>query len=295
LSVTETQAKVYRNYTQAELDAQYDQSSLVGDNAEYKKFKRSESERVRRELKARLDVAYGPSPAERLDIFEAGIGGAPTILFFHGGAWKGGHKDEVSYLAEGFVKAGTNCVIVNFALVPEVRLEEQVRQSSAAVAWIYRNARDFGGDPERVFVTGHSSGGHLTGMMIVTDWARLHGLPANVVKGAAPFSGMYDLEPVQLSWRNDYLQLNREQAQALSPFRHIPAQGMPLVIGYGSGELDEFKRQSRDFAAAWRGCGYPCIEIELPGLNHFDVQRELGNAKGSVFPALLGMMGLAGR
>jgi arylformamidase len=289
---TETQAKVYRTYTQAELDAQYDQSSLVGDNAEYKKFKRSESERVRRELKARLDVAYGPSPAERLDIFEAEVSGAPTILFFHGGAWKGGHKDDVSYLAEGFVKAGANCVVVNFGLVPEVRLAEQVRQSAAAVAWVYRQARDFGGDPERVFVTGHSSGGHLTGMMIVTDWVRLHGLPANVVKGAAPFSGMYDLEPVQLSWRNDYLRLNVEEARTLSPIRHIPAQAMPLVIGYGSGELDEFKRQSRDFAAAWRERGYPCTEIELPGLNHFDVQRELGNAKGSVFPALLNMMGL---
>jgi arylformamidase len=114
-----------------------------------------------------------------------------------------------------------------------------------------------------------------------------------VVKGAALLSGMYDLEPVQLSWRNDYLRLSVEEAQALSPIRHIPGHGMPLVIGYGSGELDEFKRQSRDFGAAWRERGYPCTEIELPGLNHFDVQRELGNPGGSVFAKLLEMMGLA--
>jgi arylformamidase len=180
---------------------------------------------------------------------------------------------------------------VNFALVPDVRLDEQVRQAAAAIAWTCKNARDFDGDPERVFVTGHSSGGHLAGMMMVTDWTGF-GLPADALKGGAPFSGMFDLEPVQLSWRNTYLKMTRDEALALSSIRRIPDRAIPLVIGYGGGELDEFRRQSREFAAAWRARGYPCTEIELAGLNHFEVQQQMANPAGVIVPAVRRMMGL---
>ncbi|MGE5538692.1 MAG: alpha/beta hydrolase [Gemmatimonas sp.] len=283
--------KVYRDYTQEQLDAQYNQLSIVGDNSGYKKRKIEESARVRAKLETVLDVAYGPSRHELLDVFKCNRSGAPTLVFLHGGAWKGGNKDEVSFIAEPYVEAGANVVTVNFALVPEVRLEEQVRQAAAAVAWTYKNAQTFGGDPERVFVTGHSSGGHLTGMMMVTDWRRF-GVPADALKGGAPFSGMFDLEPVQLSWRNTYLKMSRDEALALSAIRRIPDRPLPLVIGYGSGELDEFKRQSRDFAAAWRSRGYPCTEIELPALNHFEVQQQMANPAGVIVPAIRRMMGV---
>ncbi|HTI87002.1 MAG TPA: alpha/beta hydrolase [Alphaproteobacteria bacterium] len=284
-------AKVYRDYTQEQLDAQYNQLSIVGDNSGYKQRKIAESARVRAKLDSILNVAYGPSPHETLDVFKCNRPGAPTLVFLHGGAWKGGHKDEVSFIAEPYVDGGANVVTVNFALVPDVRLDEQVRQAAASIAWTYKNARDFGGDPERVFVTGHSSGGHLTGMMMVTDWTKF-GVPANALKGGAPFSGMFDLEPVQLSWRNSYLKMNREEALALSSIRRIPDRPMPLVIGYGSGELDEFRRQSREFAAAWRARGYPCTEMELPGYNHFEVQQQMANPAGVIVPAVRRMMGL---
>jgi arylformamidase len=283
--------KVYRDYTQEQLDAQYNQLSIVGDNSGYKQRKIEESARVRAKLDSILDVAYGPSRQERLDVLKCNRPGAPTLVFLHGGAWKGGHKDDVSFIAEPYVEAGANVVTVNFALVPEVRLDEQVRQASAAIAWAYKNARSYGGDHERVFVTGHSSGGHLTGMMMVTDWTTF-GLPADALKGGAPFSGMFDLEPVQLSWRNTYLKMDREEALALSSIRRIPDRVMPLVIGYGGGELDEFRRQSREFAAAWRDRGYPCTEIELPGLNHFEVQQQMANPVGVIVPAIRAMMGL---
>jgi arylformamidase len=284
--------KVYRDYTQEQLDAQYNQASIVADNSGYKQRKIAESARVRAKYDTLLNVAYGPSRHELLDVFKCGRAGAPTLVFLHGGAWKGGHKDEVSFIAEPYVDAGANVVTVNFALVPEVRLDEQVRQAAAAIAWTYRNAKSFGGDPERVFVTGHSSGGHLTGMMMVTDWAADFGLPADALKGGAPFSGMFDLEPVQLSWRNTYLKMNREEALRLSSIRRIPDRPMPLVIGYGSGELDEFQRQSREFAAAWRTKGYRCTELELPGLNHFDVQQLMARPGSPPVKAISAMMGL---
>jgi arylformamidase len=284
--------KVYRDYTQEQLDAQYNQASIVADNSEYRQRKVAESARVRAKYDTLLNVPYGPSRHELLDVFKSGRTGGPTLVFLHGGAWKGGHKDDVSFIAEPYVDAGANVVTVNFALVPEVRLEEQVRQAAASIAWTYRNAKSFGGDPERVFVMGHSSGGHLTGMMLVTDWAADFGLPADALKGGAPFSGMFDLEPVQLSWRNTYLKMNREEALRLSSIRRIPDRPMPLVIGYGSGELDEFRRQSKEFAAAWRAKGYPCTEMELPGLNHFDVQQQMARAGSPPVKAICAMIGL---
>jgi arylformamidase len=283
---------VYRGYTQAQLDAQYNQQSLVAHPGGYKQRKIEESARVRAKLGGLRDIAYGPSRHETLDVFTAAEPGGPILVFIHGGAWKAGHKDEVSFVAEHFVDAGAHCVTVNFALVPEVRLAEQVRQAAAAIAWVWRNAMRFGGDPERIFVTGHSSGGHVTGMMMVTEWQREFGVPDDVLKGAAPFSGMFDLEPVQLSWRNSYLALTRAEALILSPIRRIPDRPMQLIIGYGTGELDEFQRQSAEFAAAWRACNYPCRELVLSGLNHFEVQQLYNQPDSVIVAAITEMMGL---
>lgn len=291
LDKAEAAVKVYRDYTQEQLDAQYNQASIVADNSGYKQHKIAQSQRVRERFESLLNVAYGPSRHEMLDVFKCNRAGSPTVVFLHGGAWKGGHKDEVSFIAEPYVDAGANVVTVNFALVPEVRLEEQVRQAAAAIAWTYKNASSFGGDPERVFVMGHSSGGHLAGMMMVTDWTQF-GVPADALKGGAPFSGMFDLEPVQLSWRNTYLKMNRDEALRLSSIRCIPNRTLPLVIGYGSGELAEFQRQSREFAAAWRARGYPCAEMELSGLNHFEVQQQMARAGSQPVKAICAMMGL---
>ena len=284
---------VYRGMTQSQLDDQYNQHSLVKNADVYKQRKIAESKRVRDKLGGLRDVAYGPSRHELLDVFTSGRAGAPTLVFIHGGAWKAGHKDEVSFFAEHFVAAGANCVAVNFALVPEVRLQEQVRQAAASIAWVWRNAASFGGDPEKLYVTGHSSGGHVTGMMMVTRWQAEFGVPDTVLKGAAPFSGMFDLEPVQLSWRNSYLKLTHAEALELSPIRRIPDHAMKLVIGYGEGELAEFQRQSREFAAVWRARNYPCTELALPGLNHFEVQQLYGKPDSVITKAILAMMELA--
>lgn len=283
----------WREMSQQELDDNYNQNSLVPDNSPFKQRKIRESEAARTSLECVLDVPYGPSLKEKLDIFPAKTKGAPIQVFIHGGAWKSGNKSEVSYPAPVFHDAGVNYVAVNFASVPEVMIEEQIRQCRAAIAWVYRNAASFGGDPQRIYVSGHSSGGHVTGMMVVTDWEGVFGLPADIIKGAAPVSGMFDLEPVRHSWRNTYLGLDQARAEALSAIRRIPATPIPLVVGYGTRELQEFQRQSEDFCAAWRAAGQSCELVVVEGLNHFEMGAAFGEADSPVIRAILRQMSLA--
>ena len=295
-AVANLEPKVWGDYTQAELDAQYNQMTLFTqeEHEEHRAYKEQESARVRAKLagQSRLDVAYGPSAAEKLDIFQASKAGAPIQIFYHGGAWKGGRKSDVSFPAESFVARGATFIAVNYERVPKVTLDEQVRQARAAVAWAYQHAAEFGGDRERIFISGHSSGGHVCGMVLVTDWQRDFGLPADVVKGAAPVSGMFELAPVKLSWRNSYVSLDDAAVERLSPIRHIPPRPIPVVIGYGTKELAEFQRQSREFAAAWRARGYPCTELALPNLKHYAVNYEFNDPQGVLLGAIFKQMGL---
>ncbi len=279
-------AKVWLDYTQEELDYNYNQRALVTNFEEYFEFNDTESERVRAKLDGRLDISYGPSEDQVLDVFPAGNSGSPVVVYIHGGAWTRMHKDSNSYLAESFVAAGATFVSVHFGLVPKVTLDEQVADNRAAVAWAFRNCRDFGADPDRFYVAGHSSGAHNVGMMITTDWERDHGLPHDMIQGALACSGIYDLEPVRLSARNEYLHLDDAAVERLSPIRHLPERGCPLIIGYGGGEHDEFRRQSMEFAAAWRGCGFDCQEFDLPGLNHFDVGQQFNNPESPILKAM---------
>jgi len=251
-----------------------------------------ESKRVRAKLDCRLGIAFGPSEDEKLDIFLTEKPDAPIVVFIHGGAWTRQSKEMVSYPAEAFVAAGAHYVAINFGLVPAVTLDEQVRQVRASIAWVYRNAGDFGADPEQLFVVGHSSGAHVTGMTIVTNWDKEYDVPCNVIKGAMSYSGMYELEPVRLSSRNEYMQLDHAAVDRNSSIRRIPSDGPPLIIGSGGGEHEEFQRQSKAFAEAWRAAGLPCQEINLPEANHFDVSFEFVDPTCPSMIAMLKMMGL---
>ncbi len=282
----------WRTYSQAELDAQYTQRSLVPDPSIYKRPRVAESAAARALLDCKLDVPYGPTKSEVLDIFLSPHTGAPTIIYFHGGAWKGGNKDDVSFPAPVYHDAGANFVTVNFDAVPVVTLEELVRQCSAAIAWIHRSTDTFGGDNDRIFVSGHSSGSHVAGMMTTTDWEGAYGLPADVIKGAAPISGMFDLAPVVKSWRNSYLKLDEERAHALSPIHHVPKAKLDMVVGFGALELLEFQRQSCDFAAAWRAAGQECRIVEVADKNHFEVGVGYGGETNPIDEAIFELMSL---
>jgi arylformamidase len=160
-------------------------------------------------------------------------------------------------------------VIIDYDVCPKVTVDEIVRQCRAAVAWIYKNADTFGGDREKLYVTGNSAGGHLTAMMAITDWVENYLLPADVIKGACPISGLYDLEPFQYTWLQPKIQFNGQQIRRNSPILHAPDNAVPLLISWGTDESAEFWRQSEDFGAVWRERGNSVEMHPQPGCDHF--------------------------
>jgi arylformamidase len=273
---------VFLHYDQAELDRQYDQRAWAPNAAAIIRGYHDNSERVRARLGEPEIFAYGESPAETLDVYAAKSSGAPLHVFIHGGAWRLLGKRDSAFAAEAFVNAGAHFVALDFALAPQAALGTMVAQVRSAVAWLYRHAHRFGGDRERIFVSGHSSGAHLAACAAVTRWAERYGLPAGVMKGALCASGSYELEPVRLSARNEYLRLDPEAVEAFSPLRHLADLGCPLIVAVGEHETDEFRRQAREFAAA---AGVPLVEGK--GLNHFEISETLADPRG-----LLGRLAL---
>jgi arylformamidase len=201
-------------------------------------------------------------------------------------------KTDFSFLVRPFVKAGITVAMVNYALAPSVTVAEIVRQNRAAAAWLWREASSLGIDKNRIFVSGHSAGGHLTVMLLTTDWpAFAPGLPAQVVQGGAALSGIYDMEPMRLCYLNDSLHLDAAQAQALSPLFHLPKSAPRLIAAVGGAESEEFLRQNAAMAKAWQEHGWPVREMVSPGKDHFTVLGQLVEPGNPLAAAMLEMMG----
>ena len=279
---------LYRNFrTQAEIDAQYDVEASVEDFSVTVDFFLSNSERVRRKLKPELDIAYGPTAAEHLDLYPARAPDAPIHLFIHGGYWHSLSSREFSFVAEGLAEAGVAVAVLNYDLCPAVTMTEIVRQNRAAVKWLYENARRHSCDPERISVSGHSAGGHLTAMLMATNWAGAWGLPPDVVKSGCAISGLFDLAPFEHSWLQPKLKLNAGEIERNSPIRHIPEAAGPLIVTLGGDESAEFHRQSQDFLAAWTRAGLEGAYLDLPGLNHFTVLEGYMDRRSPLCSAIL--------
>ncbi|MGH7907322.1 MAG: alpha/beta hydrolase [Candidatus Binataceae bacterium] len=287
-------AKIFLHYSQEELDRNYNQRAWVSNADELMGRWASNSAAVSARIAHRADVSYGPSADEVLDIFTAHQANAPILVFIHGGAWRALTKKESCYAAEAFVNAGAHFIAVNFAVIPKVRMPDMIAQVRRALGWVYHNARSFSGDPERIYVAGHSSGAHMAGVMLVTDWAAFGGLPANLIKGGFCTSGMYDLEPVMLSARSDYVKISKAEEVELSPIKHLERLSCPVVLGYGGKETNEFQRQTRDFAASLERIGKLSKLLFFPRLNHFEVAEELAKPDGQLCRAAFHEMGLTG-
>jgi len=284
---------VYKNYAQTELDRQYDQRTLVPDITDYAARWVEASEEARRNLAVEMDVAYGSDCGQFMDIF--GVDGAdrPIALFLHGGAWRPVlAKDQSAQAAPAFVGQGALFVAADFCAAPEFTLDEIVAQCADAIAFLYRNADRFGGDRDRMYVIGHSSGAHLAAMLATMDWDAGYGLPADLIKGLVAVSGVYDLEPVRLSARNDYLHLDADASARNSPSERLEFLCAPGVIAWGDGETAEFRRQSRDFARALSINKKLTHAGEISGRNHFDMADELGRADSPLFAAAMQLLGL---
>ena len=287
--------RVWLDMDQTELDAAYDQSVYAPNLQQVVKRWATNSEGVRARLGAPQRYAYGPTPIEGLDVYRTKRLNAPINIFIHGGEWRLGAAKSSAFPAELFVHAGAHYVVPDFAWVQDVGgglmpIAEQVRR---AVAWVHRNAKSFGGDSDRIYVSGHSSGGHLAGVIMTTDWPKDFNLPIDTVKGGLCCSGMFDLKPVRLSARRKYINFTDEMEHALSSQRHLDKLNAPVIVAHGTLESPEFQRQSRDFAAAGRAAGKPVQLLVAEGYNHFEVIETLGNPYGPLGRAVLEQMQLA--
>lgn len=286
---------VFNGMDQVELDAAYDQIFYSPLQGQVIKRYAITSEEVRRHIGDPQRVAYGPTEPEKLDIYRTKAANAPVFVFIHGGAWRGGAAKNYGFPAEMFVKAGAHYVALDFVAIGEAdgdlrRMAEQVRRG---IAWVYKNAGSFGGDPNRLYIGGHSSGGHLCGVALVTDWQKDFGLPADAVKGAVSMSGMYDLKAVRLSKRSSYVKFTDEMEDAMSSQRHLGLLRAPVIVTYGTNETPEFQRQSRDFAAAVKAAGKPVELVVAESYNHFEMAESLGNPYGPNGRAALALMKLS--
>jgi arylformamidase len=252
-----SESPVYLAYTQADLDRAYDQRAWVTNADEVLKRYAAAGARVRAEMAYADDVAYGPSAAETLAIFPAPQAGAPVHVHVHGGSWRHLTKDDESFLAPGFVAAGVTLVVLNFAVIPAVRIPQMIEQLRRAIVWIARNIERYGGDPRRVHISGHSSGGHLASVLLTTDWTA-YGLGADVLKSGVLISGMYDLHPVMLSARRSFVSLEMGEMEELSALLHIERIRAPIALAYGDLESPE-------------------TLSEIAGRNHFEILADLAD------------------
>jgi len=286
------QSKVFLDYDQDALDRAYDQRVWAPNMDAVLKRYVVNSDGVRARLGAPKTVAYGASAIETLDIYPTARVNAPVLVFVHGGAWRTGKARDSAYAAEAFVRAGAHYVVPDFATVMDVGLDGMVAQVRRAVAWVARNASSFGGDPGRIYVAGHSSGGHLAGTVLVTDWSTDFGLPRDVVKGGVCISGMYDLRGPRLSARSSYVKFDDRIEHDHSAQRHLARIPCPVIVAYGDQESPEFQRQSREFAEALRTAGRLHALIVGQGYNHFEIPETLASPYGLVGRATLDLMRL---
>jgi arylformamidase len=283
-------------YTKAQMDSVYDQVCWQQDPPDTG----ARSNQLRAQFIERYGpperYSYGPTSNEGLDLYRSLGGGlhAPTMIYLHGGAWRGGSASGSGSMAENFVAAGANLVALDFINVIQsggslLAMAEQVR---AGVAWVYQNAAKLRINPNALYVSGFSSGGHLCGVAITTDWAA-RGLPGDFIKGAVCASGMYDLYPVSLSARNLYVNFGLDNTiEKLSPIRHMEFIRFPVVLSHGTKETPEFQRQTKDFAAALQAAGKDVKLIVAQGYNHFEHNETFANPYGPLGRASLELMGL---
>lgn len=253
----------------AEVDAGYNPSAAVADSASYVPRWSAQAARARETMNAVLDVPYGPSADETLDIFPAAKASSPVFVFLHGGYWRAFTSKEFSWVADGLHAAGFTTVVVNYALCPTVTIDEITRQCRSAVAWTLRHIARHGGDPSRVAVGGHSAGGHLGAMCLLTDWSGDFDLPADPLAAALLISGLYEIAPLMRSYLQPQIRLDAGIVERNSPVFSVRRCATPALFTWGGDETSAFAYQSTRMHDAWRAVGNRGELLPLAGMNHF--------------------------
>jgi len=267
---------IWRGMSRAELDAAYNNSAAVADSAQRLADWTERSAVLRRKFPDRLDLQYGPLPRNRIDLFACGERNAPLFVFIHGGYWQRNAKEIFACLAEGPLARGFDAALIGYTLAPEATLTEIVAETHAAIRWLRRDGPSYGVGQNRLVVSGWSAGGHLAAMAMV--------LPE--VDAGLAISGVFDVEPCRLNYLNEKLNLTADEARAMSPILHLPVRSGAMTIAFGTAELPELQRQSRDYHAARQAAGLSSVLLPLSGRDHFSILEDLVRPDGQLTAAL---------
>jgi arylformamidase len=284
---------VWLDLDQQDIDDAYDQSVYAFNAQNIAERLKANNVIARGRIGPPERVAYGSAEIEKLDIYKARRPNAPVMIFIHGGSWLSGRASDFAVYAEPFIKAGAHFVALDFSSVRDVNgdLSVMVDQCRRAVAWVHRNIASFGGNPDALYLCSRSSGSHLAGCVVITEWQK-QGLPLDILKGAVLGSGMYDLKPVRMSKRSQFVKFTDAMEDELSAQRHLDRIHTPLTLVHGTLETPEFQRQTRDFAAALKAAGKPVQYIVAKGYNHYEVGETIGHPYAVLGRAAMEMMKL---
>ena len=283
---------IYRGFDMKALEKQYTPREQVPEYENYFINWATRSKNYRDRSNCHLDIAYGHSALETLDLFLPKNPSGAIHVFIHGGYWRFLDKGEYSYLCEPLVSAGAVVATLNYGLCPRVNLETIVEQTKEALVWLYHNAANYKGDPSRLHVSGHSAGGHLAAMLLAMDWTTHDkNLPKDLIKSVTAISGIYDLAPLIFVSANEDLRLSDKLVQRLSPINLKPAYDAALNVFVGAGESSEFIRQSKEFSTVWGNQLTSQNYTELPDLNHFTILDQMRYSDHPITKRMIAILG----
>jgi arylformamidase len=279
---------IYKQYTEEELNNQYNIRLHVPDFATY--FERWEklSSETREKHHIIKDVSYGNKEREYLDIFPSLKSTSKTLVYIHGGYWHLFDKTKFHFVAEAFYADEITTVLINYPLAPAATMDDIVTSCRKAMLWLHENLSQFNGDPEEIYIVGNSAGAHLAAMIIEKEWTEKNAV--NFIKGVCLLSGIFNLLPVQLLQLNSILNMSVEIAKRNSPVNLLPVNNCLLLICLGEDETDEFKYQSKELYNNWKDKNATIEFLELPGINHYSILEELLNKTSVLHTAILKIM-----
>jgi arylformamidase len=279
----------YKGFRPDEMEYQYNPRESVPEYPELAKVRAAQAKKVRETAKSWLNISYGSSPRETLDIYAADKPGGPVLVYIHGGYWRSGSKEDNCNFVPTFTKRGATVVLVEYDLCPQVTVTDIVRQTRASIAWVCKNILRYSSDPSSTYVSGHSAGGHLTAMALAHDWTK-EGLPQDCIKGAVATSGVFDLDMVMKISVQEQVRMMPEVAKLNSPFENPPLVKCPLVVAVGSAEPKGWQQMSEDYFTYCKQRGMNADYLVVPGANHYTMSEKLLDESNPLTQAMIKQM-----